>query len=712
MATRLEIQHGLITERDRLSTSADTVSVTRPSTGSKTRSKGVLFIVVGSAIPGPRAREATKLVAETIRHEYYYDESAGVPVCLEKAVRAADRRLRSSREGAGLPPGSLGVAAAVIRNNELYLATLGMAEAYLVRSARLLMPDRSAPTGLPGDDDLSVDVWRGELSVGDGLLLVARNMTETVGTEELKSAVLTLHPQAAVEHLHHLFVATGGAGSDGLLVVEAKEQTSRVQARATAPVGDAYGDVPGVMPEPVGGAVGSAVLGVRDGLDGLRDRFWELMPRRQAKAREVSAVHSRAETRRRAAMGLLALVVVVFVVGIVLTLVPRGADVREVGQIAGSDSALGTALDAADRADNLLQTEPGTAMEYYQEAWTEIERARATGLAAAALDELEDRVRDGLDSLYNAKTVKVTRLAKLPSGLDPAYLVSDDRGGAVFLDQTDGTVYRTNLKSGDTAKIVTAGDKASGGKTIGTPTQLSVADYVIVVDDKGRPFRWSPSNSAGAGTLAKINIRGRAGFESDHGDIEAYKPPVGNYRIYVAEPSLNQIMKYSQDFDGSSFAAPAPWLSSASSEVANIDQLYIDFDMYTLFDDTLRRYVAGKWDGSFALAELPDDDDLRPGHDYRMVGGSGSDSSMGRAYVYDAKHGRIIGFDKVDGSYIGQWYPQDDGKQMDDVRGMYVIAGGLNKKGTKRKPDQIVWVTPDGIYRTTLAVGTNEDASA
>ena len=62
-------------------------------------------------------------------------------------------------------------------------------------------------------DDLGgrgVDVWRGELHVGDGLLLVSRNMTETVGTEELKSAVLTLHPQAAVEHLHHLF---GGVGS-------------------------------------------------------------------------------------------------------------------------------------------------------------------------------------------------------------------------------------------------------------------------------------------------------------------------------------------------------------------------------------------------------------------------------------------------------------------------------------------------------------------
>ena len=92
------------------------------------------------------------LVAETIRHEYYYDESAGVAVCLEKAVRNADRRLRGSREGTGLPPGTIGIAAAVVRNDELYLATVGAGEAYLVRGARLLMPDRSAPAGLPLDD--------------------------------------------------------------------------------------------------------------------------------------------------------------------------------------------------------------------------------------------------------------------------------------------------------------------------------------------------------------------------------------------------------------------------------------------------------------------------------------------------------------------------------------------------------------------------------
>ena len=86
-------------------TSADTMLVNEPATGSKVRTKGNLYLVVSSGKVGGRAREATALVADTIRREYYYDESAGIPICLEKAVRTANRKLRGSREGGGLPPG-------------------------------------------------------------------------------------------------------------------------------------------------------------------------------------------------------------------------------------------------------------------------------------------------------------------------------------------------------------------------------------------------------------------------------------------------------------------------------------------------------------------------------------------------------------------------------------------------------------------------------
>ena len=702
MATRLEITHGSISERDRLPTSADTLSVTRPTTGSKTRSKGVLFVLVGSTIPGPRTREATKLVADTIRHEYYYDESAGVPVCLEKAIKSADRRLRSSREGAGLPPGSLGVAAAVIRNNELYLATLGAAEAYLVRAARLLMPDRNAAAGLPSDEGRSVDVWRGEIYVGDALAMVSRNVTETVGTEELKSAVLTLHPQAAVEHLHHLFVASGGAGSDSIIAVEAKEQTSRFHGRATPPAADGYGDLPAPGPE----HFGASAAGIAGALGSLRERFWEAMPRREALAHEVSATASRAEVQRRAAMGLLALVVVVFLVGLVLAFVPRGSDVRELDRVAGSDTALASALDFANRADNLLTTEPETALEYYREAWSEVRQARGTGLAAPALDELEARVRTGLDALYGARAPVIERISALPEGSDPAYLVEDPRGGAVYIDRATGTVHRASTDSGRIADIIREGDKQKGtARTIGEPMQLAAAGPdVVIVDDKARPWRWRPSNSAGAGTLAQLTLQGRAGFEADHGDVEAYDPAVGDYRMYVAEPSFNQIMRYQQTFDGSSFQEPSPYLASQATEVAAFEELYIDFDVYTLFENTLRRHVYGRWDGNFAIALPPDDADLRPGHDYRLLDGSGRSTSNGRAYLYDALHGRVVGFSKVDGSYLGQWQPPGEGDEMDDVRGMYVIEGGMVRKG-KRKDDTLVWVTPAGLYRTTLTLG-------
>ncbi len=706
MATRLEITHGSIGERDRLPSSADTLSVTQPTTGSKTRSKGVLFILVGSTVPGPNAREATRLVADTIRHEYYYDESAGVPVCLEKAVKSADRRLRGGREGAGLPPGSLGVAAAVIRNDELYLATLGSAEAYLVRSARLLLPDRSAPAGLPSDDISSVAVWRGELSQGDGLLLVSRNMTETVGTEELKSAILTLHPQAAVDHLHHLFVAAGGSGSDGLIAVETRERSSRVQGGIAPTGGDAYGDLPAAATASMSGTVVASRVGIGDVIDSVRDRFWDAMPRRDARAQEVTATTSRAENQRRAAMGLLALLVVVFVVGLVLVLVPRGSDVNEVPIYAGADNALGSALDYANRADNLLASEPGIALEYYRDAWTEVKQARSTGLAAPALDELETRVRTGLDTLYGAHHPTIEPIARLPEGSDPTYLVEGLNDGAIYIDRPSGTVFRANTKNGKIADIVHEGDKqGNSNRAIGKPVQLAAAGPdVVIVDDKARPWRWRPSNSAGAGTLVQLSLQGRSGFEADHGDVEAYDPAVGQYRMYVAEPSLNQIMRYQQTFDGSSFQEPSPYLASQASEVADFEALYIDFDVYALFQNKLRRYRYERYDGTFAIATPPDDADLRPGHDYRLVDGSGRANTDGRLYLYDGLHGRIVGFDKADGAYIGQWLPAGDGGEMADVRGMYVIEGGTTKKG-KRKDDTLMWVTPEAIYRTKLEVG-------
>src|SRR5690242_14672964 len=217
MSSRLQLKHGLVAERDRLSTSADSMLVTEPATGSKSRTKGNLYVLVSSAIVGGRARDAAAAAAQTVQREYYYDESAGIPILLEKCFRSANRKLRG-RDGSGVAPGSIGIAVAVVRGNELYVATVGPVEVYLVRAARLLVPEHEPGPGVPATD-VAVDVWRGELSVGDTCVLVSRRLVEAVGTEELKNAVVTLHPQSAVEHLHHLFVASGADGSDAAIVL-------------------------------------------------------------------------------------------------------------------------------------------------------------------------------------------------------------------------------------------------------------------------------------------------------------------------------------------------------------------------------------------------------------------------------------------------------------------------------------------------------------
>ena len=125
---------------------------------------------------------------------------------------------------------------AVVRGSEMYVATVGPAEAYLIRQARLsTLPDPHRERGLPSGD-LEPDVWRGEISVGDSLILVSPNVIAKLGADELKDAMLTLHPQSAMEHLHHRFVAADGSGSDGAIAFEATEVSSTSRARTLVPV--------------------------------------------------------------------------------------------------------------------------------------------------------------------------------------------------------------------------------------------------------------------------------------------------------------------------------------------------------------------------------------------------------------------------------------------------------------------------------------------
>src|SRR4051812_34321811 len=229
---------GVVPDAEHAPDSPDTALHVEPRVGAQTRTKGHLFLLVTSRVPGQRAREATQLIADSIRSEYYYDESAGIRVCLVKSIQVANKRLSHARERGALGNGAgpIGVALAVVRDNELYVCTVGPAEAYLSRGARLsTLPDPHRDRGLPSSE-LEPDVWRGEIGVGDQLMLVSPSITDKLGADALKDALVTLHPQPAVEHLHRRYQEAGGKGSDGAITLEVGEVAVSRSGRAPVPV--------------------------------------------------------------------------------------------------------------------------------------------------------------------------------------------------------------------------------------------------------------------------------------------------------------------------------------------------------------------------------------------------------------------------------------------------------------------------------------------
>lgn len=270
MAVRLQINLGLTAESQRLPDSADTVVVVEPAIGSTLRTKGSLYLLVTGA-GGRRLREATKTVAERIREDYY-DLSAGISVCLRKAVRAANNVLLHSPDraqtGSNGGHGPIGLALAVVCGNELYVATLGPAEAYLVRQARLLtLPDADPERGLPIEDLEGPEVWHGEITAGDCLILLSPNVTRRIGLGPIQDAVLQLHPQAAVEQIHRQFGSSslGSVGGDGIVFIEATEVASTHKAAPLKPVwpGDSMAGAPERSPIPLADAVVESVAAVQ-----------------------------------------------------------------------------------------------------------------------------------------------------------------------------------------------------------------------------------------------------------------------------------------------------------------------------------------------------------------------------------------------------------------------------------------------------------------
>ena len=731
MAVRLQMKLGHVAESERLADSPDTLVVVEPSVGSVARSKGQLYLLVTSRASSRHALEATRLAAETIRNEYYYDESAGIRVCLQKAISTANKRLAHQGDKLGLKPsdtgGPIGIGVAVVRGSEMYVATVGPAEAYLIRQARLsTLPDPNRDRGLPSPA-IEPDVWRGDINVGDSLVLISPNVISRLGPDELKDALLTLHPQSAMEHIHERFVQAGGAGSDGAIAFEATEVASTSKSRTLVPVRPAepLAGAPDKSPIPladnvqaagnaVTAAAGSAKLAAGGAVERLVTRIQDLMPRRHPSYRRVTPLATRRETQRRAALAILAAVAVVGGLGLAVYAFGGNAPQQAISSVNAGQNALASAR--ADLAKvtgpgiDLVANDPKQAMNLLTDAYGQLQAAQDADVSPAVVDPLRTQVVTGLDRLYGVVPVASTPIFQFKAAagappIDLRALVIGPDGSPYVLDRATKAVYRIDLKTKKAVAVVRNGQKASG-TTVATPRFLAVGGQdLLVLDAKDVLWRWRAADQSGAGTLVKVNVLGSASWGDDVLGIATFlRDQARNlYNLYVVDPSEQQIRVYTPSADGGGFPIKSSGWLATTRDVSQMVSTYVDGDFFAADAGELVRFVSGKSEGWDAAALK--DTLLRPNVHYVLVTGD-SDRRTGSIYAFDDANHRVVAIDKADGSYHGQYRLANGQTGWNDLRSMAIVAGNGDAPAT------LYWISADGVNQASLAAVTETAPAA
>lgn len=703
MAVRLHMNLGLLAESQRLPDSADTVIVVEPNIGSTSRTKGSLYLLVTGA-GGRKLREATQAVAERVRDDYYYDLSAGISVCLRKAVRAANNVLLHSPDRPVVSPGEpgpIGLALAVVRGNELYVATVGPAEAYLVRQARLLtLPDASPEAGMPAEDIDGPEVWHGEIAAGDCLILMSPNVTRRIGLGPIQDAVLQLHPQAAVEQIHRQFGSgsLGSTGGDGVLLVEATEVAYTHKTAPLKPVwpGESMAGAPERSPIPLADTVGGGVAAMqttarhaqivadgwlRRGVYGLFDR----MPQRPMSRGRVTSMVVRRERQQRAAMAIIGLLAVIAIVGTSMWFLSGANHPENVDRQQMAEQAYRKVKEDLDavygHGRDLMSSDPKTAYKYLTDAYSQLTTAEQNGYTPAELADSQAQIVAGLNVYYHVTTLQPQVAASFQTDNLTAMVLGPD-GAAYVLDDTVGTVYRVNLQNDSKIPVVKVGQEPlAGGGIVGSPRLLATGGGdVLVLDGFNNLWRWhpAPGDTTGRGSLVEVSIPDNESWGVGARAMGTFiiNEQIGQYNFYIVVPSWQQVIKYPPASDGSSFpkAAKADYLK-VPQDLSAVDDMYVDGKVYLVDGGKITQYELGVVVKTWAPGKLPDIQ-IRPNAPYfTRLAADNPAMDEGTFYAYDGLNRRVIAFQKSDGSIVGEYIVPADTNWFTALTGLCVTTG-------------------------------------
>ena len=537
--------------------------VREPTTGAMLRTKGRLYMLVDVEDPSPQAHEVAAEAAGVLRDVYFYDLSAGIEVSLRRAVLDANKRARGKLRGGA----RLHLVCVVLCRNELYVARVGAGEAFVVRRARLFVPGtaageltdyafrvrRASPPPLGAESEVVVSIWRAQAEPGDTLVLTVGRLVDVIGPDELKSAVVTLHPSASAQALRERFAAAvSGRAVPGLLVVEVAPLAAapRVRPQApTEPVQDAEADQ---IAERIRGRVDTLSAGwrgigaqVRRVLRPTQHRIitWvavilALLPRPRTpfpRATEIAAV--RALRRRRVTIAL-AIALLLASSGVLGLAYADFQEARASGNVALSLLRARQEVDAARAAASQQPPDVSAARERLERAERLLDEVASAKRADSK--EVAD-LRAQIAELREKLTSVLLDLAKLDPKSAPTSMDYALKDVLYITDPGPAKLWRIPSQDPGNSVVLAQRGAAEG---IATPKLVATAnDVVYALDDALRLFRYEGQ------TRREILIKDKK--FTDPVDFAVF-----SNNLYVLDRPSGQVWKYEPTSDGQ-YGAPA-----------------------------------------------------------------------------------------------------------------------------------------------------------
>jgi len=430
--------------------------------------------------------------------------------------------------------------------------------------------------------------------------------------------------------------------------------------------------------------------------------------------------------RRRTAAILLAAVLIAGAGG-VTALVINGPT-PELDAAARAREALRSAeigiTEALDPQTNLLVNDPERVKSLLLTAITNLKLAEEGGSPLAQVAPLRAQATEVLNKIFlvNATTpISLFDFVAAGASVEIQAIVQGPDGLPYVIDGATGAVYRIDPERGRATVVYQPGFDLYGTRTGRALLLTSAGPDLVVFDASSNLWRWRPSDGAGKGTLVKLRVRDGELWGSDVKAIVGFAadPGTGLYRLYVADPSARQILRYQPAPDGTGYpATPTAYLINPMS-LATMTSLAIDGDVYMTIDGALRRYSGGAED-DWRAANIGDDL-LRPTLTPTLVLSTGP-SRTGVVYVWDSSSHRVIAYSKAaSGAMLAQFIISDEGDPVGEILGGYILpaadggaptfiwaeAGRVRStvlgKPVTQEPDASSRPTPDPVIETPSA---------